>query len=316
MYLSSIDAVVDVIGPSEFPWSRLTVTPQVTVAFDPEKPRSLRLASHGVGPALDVVETLTAASGVVLSRLQLPIFHDDEIEPFTSLDVDSAPVDPTTGELAEPRYLRLSARPDAPGPQYFEVTAPRPGARDAASTCEPNTNPTAFGFYEEVRTMARLRQLTRTAYAEPVQLEVRYSSLDGKTSSESLRGKLGDSDIFYVPLSGLHSKDPRCKAPSILVGDEDHYGIPRAEDVAKLFVADDKLAHPKGSDLIVAQLGVDLLTAEPGRRIAADHPLDGFLDPRTDRDVHHERRPAPLREALVRRIPAIGRSERSALGAV
>jgi hypothetical protein len=279
MYLSSIDAVVDVIGKSEFPWSRLTVTPQVTAAFEvPGQPRSLRVKSDGVGPALEVVETLTTASGLVLSMSKLPIFHRDEMAPFTTLVVDSVAVDRASGALAAPRYLRLSARPEAPGSHYFEVTAPRSRATPAAGACKPNTDSAAFGFYEEIRTMARLRQLTRTAYAEPLQLEVRYSSLDGKAGSQSLRGMLADSEIFYAGLSGLQSDDPRCEAPGEGVRVRD--AIPdELDQLAMLFVPDKELTQPKGTDLITARLGVDLLDAEPGGCSVANQPLDGFLNP-------------------------------------
>lgn len=278
-YLSSVEAVVDVLETAEFPWNRLTVTPQVSAKQWRESDhRSLRVKSDGVGPAIDAEIVVTARSGLTVAKTERDVFHRSEIDPFASLVSDVLSVDQKSGALSAPRYWRLTTPPSTPGPQFFEVSAPQPGIPPAPGQCKPNRNEADYGWYEQITELSRLRALGPSGYAEPYQLQVSYASLKGEHKTLTLAGTLGTNEVFFAHHKRLLAYDPRCEHVDI-----DRDGIMDELDaggpLAFLFASDKDLSFPKGVDLITVRLGIDLQSLVVGRRAAATHPLDGFLNP-------------------------------------
>ena len=278
-YLSSVEAVVDVLEAAEFPWNRLTVAPQVSAKQWREADhRSLQVKSDGVGPALDAEIVVTARSGLTVVKTQRDVFHRSEIEPFANLVSDVLSVDQKSGALSAPRFWRLPAPPSSPGPQFFEVSAPQPGVPFSRSHCKPNKNEADYGWYEQISELSRLRAIGPSGYAEPYQLQVSYASLKGENRTLTLAGTLSPNEVFFAHQKRLLSYDPRCELSS---SDSDNVwdAVDVGEPLAFLFASDKDLSSPKGVDLITARLGIDLQSLVVGRRAAATHPLDGFLNP-------------------------------------
>lgn len=285
-YLSSLEAVIDVVEKTEFPWARLSVTPRVTAVVEaPPIHNTLLIKSDGIGPALDVKATLTSKTGLVLWQHEVPILHQDRLSPFRQVIVDQVGVHADDGKLERPLYQHMKVPPARLGPQHIEVKAPRPGTTGTPS-CSPNTNAADYGVWEEVRAVSRLQQITQTAYAEPYTLDVRYASLRGPQEPLRFTGTLDKSEAYYRGTTELRSVDPRCMWTDHDVDEVSEAPSRSIEALAFLFAPEKELVHPKGTDLITARLGIDLQGLSVGRHVAALQPIDGFLNPQGVLSIH------------------------------
>jgi hypothetical protein len=300
-YLSSVEAVVEATGPAAFPWSRLTVTPQVAVQQEePARHRSLLVKSDGIGPALELSFSLTAKSGLEVVRATLPLLHRGTAPLLAATAPGIAAQPLQDGAISPPLYLRLARPPAGPAPHVLEVKAD-----SGSGECEPR--PADYGFYEEISTVERLRQLTAAVHAEPWTLELRYASLKGEPAVVRLDGVFDGSEVFYRSLPTLLAYDPRCARGAERGGGgvgamPDLLDSPLG-DLAMLFVHERATAQPRGIDLLSARLGLDLFKVPAGSRVAAADPLDGFLNPQGVLSVYLTMNmPASLRYAVTLRV--------------
>lgn len=301
-YLSSVEAVVEATGPAAFPWQRLTVTPHVVARQEePGRHRSLMVQSDGIGPALELAWSLTAKSGLEVVHATLPLLHRGTAPLFAATAPGIAAQPMQEGAISPPLYLRVARPSGAADPaRVIEVRAD-----SGSGECEPR--PADYGFYEEIRTPERLRQLTPAVYNEPWTLELRYESLKGDTEALRLSGVFDGSEVLYRTQPALLSHDPRCARggerggggggpiPDLLVSP--------LGDLAMLFAHERATAQPRGVDLLTARLGLDLFKVPAGSRVAAADPLDGFLNPQGVLSVYLTMNmPGSLRYAVTLRV--------------
>lgn len=302
-YLSSVEAVVEATGPAAFPWQRLTVTPHLAARQEePGRHRSLLVQSDGIGPALELAWSITAKSGLEVVHATLPLLHRGTAPLFAATAPGVAAQPMQEGAISPPLYLRVARPSAAPEPAHvIEVKAD-----SGSGECEPR--PADYGFYEEIRTPARLRQLTPTVYDEPWTLELRAASLKGETETLRLLGVFDGSEVLYRTQPALLSYDPRCARGSERGGGGGGVPIPDMldsplGDLAMLFAHERATAQPRGVDLLTARLGLDLLKVPAGSRVAAADPLDGFLNPQGVLSVYLTlNMPGSLRYAVTLRV--------------
>lgn len=300
-YISSVEAVLEATEPAPFPWHLLTVTPHVTVqAEDPARYRTLMVRSDGIGPAVELTGTLTAKSGLEAVRFAVPLLHRDQRAFFAGSTPGIGAQPLQGGMLSPPLYLRLPRSSAGDAAHTFEVKESSGGDN---SECEPRA--ADYGTYEEIRTTARLSQLTQVAYQEPWTLELRYASLKGPAETLKLAGAFDGTEVFYRTLPNLLAYDPRCPR-----GSERDVASGLAElvsgslgELATVFADDRALAQPRGIDLLTARLGLDLANLPVGSRVAAADPLDGFLNPQGVLAVYlNLNQPAGMRYLVTLRV--------------
>lgn len=275
-YISSVEAVVEAAGPAPFPWQLLTVTPHLRVqAEEPARYRNLMVHSDGIGPAVELTGTVKANSGLEVIRWTLPLLHRDRFA-FFSMTAPGVSVQPMQGgAISPPLYLRLPRPPDgAQAARAFEVKESGPDSGE----CEPR--PADYGWYEEIRTPARLSEVTQVAYDGPWALELHYASLRGDADVIKLSGAFDGSEVYYRVTPALLGYDPRCPRPAERgAGGLADLVTGSLGEAAMVFAQDRALAQPRGVDLLTSRLGADLFNVPVGSRVAAADPLDGFLNP-------------------------------------
>jgi hypothetical protein len=279
-YISTVDAVVDAQGESEFPWRRLTVTPKVSAqsgsAGGSAPPK---MKSEGIGPALDFQWVWKAGSGLVISTGKRAVFHREEITAGRDVEVGERAVQ--AGSFVEPLYWKLERAPGSvDAGRYLQVGPPASGA-PRSKDCPP-PHESAYGWYEILKTPAQMRAWTATGFDEASTLEMRHRALDrSDVTTSQLPIRLGNDLAYYQRNDRLLVRDPRCGEPGSSDSDslvDPLDGWPN-ERLALLLADEKSVAQPKGVDLLTVRLGIDLWQVPSGRRVAASTDLDGFLNP-------------------------------------
>lgn len=211
-YLSSVEAVVDVLETAEFPWNRLTVTPQVSAKQWRESDhRSLRVKSDGVGPAIDAEIVVTARSGLTVG--------EDRAGCLSSLrdrSLCESGVGRSIGGSKEWRAVgtaiwRLTTPPSTPVHSSLRYLRRSPESHRHRVSVSRTGDEADYGWYEQITELSRLRALGPSGYAEPYQLQVSYASLKGEHKTLTLAGTLGTNEVFFAHHKRLLAYDPRCE---------------------------------------------------------------------------------------------------------
>ncbi|MEZ4389518.1 MAG: hypothetical protein R3A48_00370 [Polyangiales bacterium] len=287
-YVSAVEAEVEVEGDARFPWHELTVTPRVSVpAEGRERLRGVVLVSDGVGPALDLAWTVTS-SGMTLAQGARPVLHRESQRVIDPENPRVAPREVREGRIDPPLWWRLPRPPASPDPERYRAWT---GCEDAPD-----------GWYERVRDPARLRALTRVAYDAPWRLAVRFVSLRGEAGQAHAEGALGRELLFFQRDPSL-LEHPPCADAGDRASDAMNSGPELLEALAMRFTDERRAPQPQGVDLLQARLGVDLLDATRGSRLAASASLDGFLNPQGVLSVSlRYNMPGPRRYAVSLRV--------------
>lgn len=289
-YVTAVEAEVALERGAGFPWHELTVTPRVvTRQSERDDLRTLVAVSEGVGPALDLSWTLEA-SGMTLARGTRGILHREAQRVMPEDDPRVGERTVRGGRIDPPLYWQLSGAPEAQGdPRYQE-----------ARGCEGFPD----GWYEEITDPSRLRALTTMAHDAPWRLTLRYSGLRGRPEVLRAEGDRALTRLYFQRRAALHERAPCAPLPADRDGDPGPGdSTSMLQDLAMRFAGDRAPPQPQGVDLLQARLGIELLGAPLGARVASSVSMDGFLNPQGILAVSlHYNMPGPYRHAVTIRV--------------
>jgi len=212
-FISSISVRLRLAKATAFPWDRLVTT---TAIDSIPSSSGFLLNNTGIGPALDVNWAIVTDSGLVLNDGQIPVMEFKKEIDF-----------PWPGEPVSPRGIRTKfyrgLRNDLAG-TFYDIEMPDMVPSVGTMLSDEmflvlNENPEEEKpeiffehegiWYETIRTLERLAELTRVVHDEPFNLRVEYECLRGKRYAVSYTGDLPEDTCWYVRRAGLLEYDPR-----------------------------------------------------------------------------------------------------------
>ncbi len=235
LLINSIGTVVTREGPDGFDWDRVTVDTDLELALGGAN--SVRMQQTGIGPALNVSLDLTSDRGLTFTPYTAEIFHFDTKRPGRQSEgrafsfrrdwalriegEDDAFTWATEkdGALTDPVYRRFTDADPAPSKGAMILTCPVPVQDGSGARARPGERCAWHRFpwpdrariekmelpcdcqsglqVEEIRTAARLAQLTDVHRVKAIEARLAYSDLHDERFSKSVTLDLPRAQVVY-----------------------------------------------------------------------------------------------------------------------
>jgi hypothetical protein len=270
LFVSSVDVRVALAESRPFPWPELPVTPDVDVRTGL---RFISAEDVGLGPAMDVRwEISNPALGTVESGSRDMLYHDSFLNEFAGASFcDGHPfrlwsVGPG-GRLGSSLFLEIPP-PSEAGATRFEFEGQ---------------------WYEEIRSLERLSEVTPTASNDSLMLRLGFTSLVGEPFEIDRVTAIPDTIAMLTPREELLEYDPRLPYSCSIVspGAIDLPGFLLAV-IPQQFTGLGVLERPSGVDVLVERLFVDAASLEEGKSTRVGTTPDVFLNPKGALSVYLE----------------------------
>jgi len=312
-FLSTVTLECELVRAEEFPWGELHSIPDIRFRllareqrtpvwariiadsrFVPESEvlPSVELVNHGIGPAVDVVCTLTADSGLEIMKRTFQVIHEgNPIIPFCAYSIGGLQ------EAASRRVeMAVSLKKDA-----FDIVDKEHTAKlkleyevmnplDAMGTqaiwpalyhrlpeSVKTSSPTIVvdgSRYEVVSTVDQLRAITTVAHNETATLELTYASLTGQQFRKTTSFDLSQWLVYYSPKEDLLWYDPRLGKPQIY---EREKGAEGASAILPLLLPPQ--VETVGKNLVRIGFTMNLWERDLGTKTEQRVAVDHFLKP-------------------------------------
>jgi len=238
LMISTIEAT-STYHASPFPWQRVDDTPNVTAKRDRD---NIVLADEsGVGAPVNVRANISAA-GITLDQFETPSFLSSR-HSFSFIFDESA-------------AHRVKIGNDGLISTIYRRADNEPPPADAV-TCNGHT-------FEQIRTFARLREVTPVAYQTDTTVAYSYESLRGRKFASTFSTPLPANIAYFAPHDGLFTNDP-CQEIITPTASLERLPSESVSQIADALVPQGAV-DPKGVDLIIKNGALSLAHAADGSR--------------------------------------------------
>ncbi len=297
----------------EFPWHLLSVTPDVQAGYE-SYPWAIELINTGIGPAINLSWSLHTRDGFKLRQGEAWIVHDRKqhvpyLDPdflYPTREINSWPVSPLVGMAAPspaaPGSDTSGARDATPttpvnADQLNTETERSPEARQSAHAPSLLARPIFLRhtsgvvdemdlerffvhdgiWYEVIREIDRLAEVTRVCYSTPAVLTINYESLAGPDHERHFAHDLPANVLYYVRTEHLLERDPREKRVETMTYTVQHEVPHSVVSIAQAIVLPS--VQPDGIDLLVESFELDVHELTVGESRSQSVEVNQYINP-------------------------------------